>query len=87
MAVYRLVCVLGHPSVVTVLTRCSLALPRYFLADEKQSRCLTDKIYLPTVVGGRVIWPLGYPEEASAAAFPQHVHHADEMFQVSPQAI
>jgi hypothetical protein len=52
-----------------VLTRCSLPLPTYFLADEKHSHCLTDKVYLPTIVCGRVIWHLSYSEEASAAAF------------------
>src|SRR5712691_4844551 len=46
-------------------------LPTYFLADEKHSRCLTDKVYLPTIVSGRVIWHLGYTEEASATAFTQ----------------
>jgi hypothetical protein len=69
MALYRLVCALGGQSVVTVLTRCRLPLPTYFLADEKHSRCLTAKVYLPTIVCGRVIWHLGYTEEASAAAF------------------
>src|SRR5215470_10181517 len=71
MALYRLVCALGRQSLVTALTRCGLALPAYFLADEKHSRCLTDKVYLPTIVSGRVIWHLGYTEEASAAAFTQ----------------
>src|SRR6266702_4667558 len=71
MALYRLVCALGQQSLVTVLTRCSLPLPVYFLADEKHSRCLTEKVYLPTIVRGRVIWHLGYTEEASAAAFTQ----------------
>jgi hypothetical protein len=71
MALYRLICALGQHSLVAVLTRCGLPLPVYFLADEKHSRCLTDKVYLPTVVSGRVIWHLGYTEEASAAAFTQ----------------
>ena len=71
MALYRLVCALGGQSVVTVLTRCGLPLPTYFLADEKHSRCLTAKVYLPTIVCGRVIWHLGYTEEASAAALTQ----------------
>ena len=71
MALYRLICALGQQSVVTVLTRCGLPLPVYFLADEKQSHCLTDKVYLPTIVCGRVIWHLGYTENASAAAFTQ----------------
>src|SRR5215510_8939335 len=71
MALYRLICALGQQSVVTVLTRCGLPLPVYFLADEKHSHCLTDMVYLPTIVRGRVIWHLGYTENASAAAFTQ----------------
>ena len=71
MALYRLVCALGQQSLVGVLTRCGLPLPVYFLADEKHSYCLTDKVYLPTIVTGRVIWHLGYTTEASAAAFTQ----------------
>jgi hypothetical protein len=43
----------------------------YFLADEKHSRCLTEKVYLPTIVCGRVIWHLGYTTEASAVALTQ----------------
>src|SRR6266567_3311838 len=71
MALYRLVCAFGQHSVVTVLTRCGLPLPPYFIADEKHSRCLVEKVYLPTIVSGRVLWHLGYTEEASAAAFTQ----------------
>ena len=59
MALYRLICAFGHHSLVTVLTRCGLPLPVYFLADEKHSRCLTDKVYLPTIVRGRGLWHLG----------------------------
>ena len=68
MALYRLICALGYQSLVTVLTRCGLALPAYFLADEKHSHCLTAKVYLPTIVCGRVIWHLDYTESASATA-------------------
>jgi hypothetical protein len=71
MALYRLVCALGQQSVVPVLTRCGLPLPVYFLADEKHSHCLTDNVYLPTIVRGRVLWHLGYTKHASAAAFTQ----------------
>jgi hypothetical protein len=71
MALYRLLCAFGHHSLVTVLTRCDLPLPTYFLADEKHSRCLTNKVYLPTIVCGRVLWHLGYTEAASTAAFTQ----------------
>ena len=45
MALYRLICAFGHQSLVSVLTRCGLPLPVYFLADEKHSRCLTAKVY------------------------------------------
>src|ERR1700752_4298628 len=69
MALYRLVCALGHQGLVTVLTWCGWPLPTYFLADEKHSRCLTAKVYLPTIVSGRVIWHLGYTKTASAAVF------------------
>jgi hypothetical protein len=69
MALYRMVCALGQQSLVCVLTRCGLPLPVYFLADEKHSHCLTDTVYLPTIVCGRVIWHLGYTEHASATAF------------------
>jgi len=69
MALYRLVCALGQQSLVGVLTRCGLPLPVYFLADEKHSHCLTDKVYLPTIVCGRVLWHVGYTTEASTAAF------------------
>src|SRR5256885_4793019 len=71
MALYRLVCALGQQSLVTVLTRCGLALPVYVLADEKHSTCLAAKVYLPTIVHGRVIWHLGYTTEPSAAALTQ----------------
>src|SRR6267378_7398135 len=69
MALYRLVCALGQQSLVAVLTRCGLPLPVYLLADEKHSKCLTDKVYLPTIVRGRVIWHLGYSASKSATAF------------------
>jgi hypothetical protein len=71
MALYRLICALGHQSLVVVLTRCGLPLPVYLLADEKHSRCLAEKVYLPTIVSGRVLWHLGYTEAASAAALTQ----------------
>jgi hypothetical protein len=71
MALYRLICAFGRQTLVVVLTRCGLPLPTYFLVDEKHSHCLTDKVYLPTIVRGRVLWHLGYTEAASAAAFTQ----------------
>jgi hypothetical protein len=71
MALYRLGGALGHQSLVSVLTRCGLPLPTYCLADETHSHCLTDRVYLPTIVRGRVIWHLGYTEEASTAALTQ----------------
>src|SRR5436305_5185168 len=72
MALYRLICALAQHSLVDVLTRCGLLLPRYILADEKHSRCLTDRVYLPTIVRGRVLWHLGYSNSKSAAAFTEY---------------
>jgi hypothetical protein len=71
MALYRLVCALGQQQLVTVLTRCALPLPVYSLADEKHSRCLTERVYLPTIVSGRVTWHLGYSASKSAVAFTE----------------
>ena len=71
LALYRLVCACGRQSLVTVLTWCGLPLSVYVLADEKHSHCLTEKVYLPTIVSGRVLWHLGSTEEASAAALLQ----------------
>ena len=89
MALYRVICAFGQHSVVTVLTRCGLPLPRYILADEKHSRCLTERVYLPTIVSGRVIWHLGYSASKSAAAFTASygefhrvAHQEDPSYQV-----
>ena len=71
MALSRLVCALGQQNLVAVLTQCALPLPVYILADEKHSRCLTEKVYLPTIVSGRVIWHLGYSDSKSAGAFTE----------------
>src|SRR5262249_30282108 len=58
MALYRVICAFGQHSLVTVLTRCGLPLPTSILADEKHSHCLTERVYLPTIVRGRVLWHL-----------------------------
>ena len=71
MALYRLLCALGQQSLVPGRTRCGLPLPVYVLADEKHSRCLTAKVYLPTIVCGRVLWHLGSTTHASTAACTQ----------------
>src|SRR5262245_47223347 len=55
LALYRLLCAFGHQSLGSVLTRCGLPLPVYFLADDKHSRCPTAKVSLPTIVCGRVL--------------------------------
>ena len=55
---HRLLCAFGHQRLGALLTRCGLPLPTYVLADEKHSRCLAAKVYLPTIVmvGGWGIW-------------------------------
>ncbi len=69
MAAYRLICAIGRTCLVALLTRCKLPVPEYFHADEKHSHCLSEKVYLPTIVCGRVIWHLGYTTDKSAEAF------------------
>ena len=71
MALYRVICAFGQQHVVPVLTRCGVPLPTYILADAKPSRCLTARVYLPTIVRGRVIWHVGYSASKSAAAFTE----------------
>jgi hypothetical protein len=71
MSLYRLVCALGQQSLVIVLLKCHLPLPAYILADEKHSKCLTERVYLPTIVSGRVMWHLGYSDSKSAVAFTE----------------
>src|SRR5712671_1047856 len=71
MALYHFICALGHHSLVTVFVKCRLALPVSILADEKHSRCLTDRVSLPTIVSGRVMWHLGYSASKSAVAFTE----------------
>src|SRR5215475_6148871 len=89
MALYRLVCALGQQSLVAVLTRCGLPLPVYILAGEKHSRCLTERVSLPTIVRGRVLWHLGCSASKSAAAFTASygafhrlAHQEDPSYQV-----
>jgi hypothetical protein len=36
-----------------------------------EAHCLTGKVYLPTIVSGRVLWHLGYSASKSAAAFTE----------------
>jgi hypothetical protein len=64
-------------------------LPTYILADEKHSRCLTERVYLPTIVRGRVLWHLGYRASKSATAFTASygefhrvAHQEDPSYQV-----
>jgi len=71
MALYRLICALGRHRLVSVWLKCHLPLPAYLLADEKHSKCLTERLYLPTIVSGRVLWHLGYSDSKSAVAFTE----------------
>jgi hypothetical protein len=68
MALSRLGCTLGPHRLVRVLTRCGRPLPTDFWADEKPRHWLPAQGSLPTIVRGRVLWHLGYTQDASAAA-------------------
>ena len=69
MSIYRLICSVGRNRLVRLLTCCHLSLPPYFIADEKHSHCLAQRVYLPTIGCGRVIWHLGYTTAKSVSAF------------------
>jgi hypothetical protein len=71
MTLYRLLCAVSRHGLVSVLLKCHLSLPAYILADEKHGKCLTERVYLPTIVSGRVIWHLGYSDSKSAVAFTE----------------
>jgi len=71
MALYRVLCAFGQQHMVPVLTRCRVPLPTYILADEKHSHCLTARVYLPTIVQGRLIWHVGYSASKSVVAFTE----------------
>ena len=45
MALYRLLCALGQHGLVSVRLKCHLPLPAYILADERHSKCLTERVY------------------------------------------
>jgi hypothetical protein len=69
MSVYRLLCAFGRTGLVTFLTRCYLSLPDYFIVDDKHTHCNKERVYLPTIVCGRVIWHLSYTTGKSVEAF------------------
>src|SRR5262245_2237403 len=71
MALYRVLCAFGQQHMVPVLTRFRVPLPTYILADEKHSHCLTARVYLPTIVRGRLIWHVSYSASKSAVAFTE----------------
>jgi hypothetical protein len=68
MALYRLICALGHYSLVNGLVTCHLPLPASILADAKHRKCLTQRVYLPPIVSGRVLWHLGSRASQRAVA-------------------
>jgi transposase-like protein len=69
MSIYRFVCGFGRQSLVMFLYRCGLQLPEYIQADEKHSKCRAEKVYLPTITSGFIVWHLGYVTNKNADAF------------------
>lgn len=70
-ALYRLVCAQGREGVVEPLLKAGLRLPEDFEADEKHSACEGQKLYLPTVTAGPVVWSLACCDNKSAPALTQ----------------
>ena len=67
MALYRLVCAFGHQGLVTVLTRCGLPLPTYFLADEKHSHWVVYLYAADNSIGPSIGYnlPISRPSEGT----------------------
>src|SRR6266853_2840448 len=55
----------------TICPSSPMALYRLVCALGQHSHCLTDKVYLPTIDSGRVMWHLGYSASKSAVAFTE----------------
>jgi len=86
MSIYRVLSSFGKAKLVQLLVRCGLPLPQYFQGDEKHSHCLGEKVYLPTIVEGRVIWHLGYTTDKSAQSFQEsYGEFKDAALEVEPE--
>ena len=60
MSLYRIICAFGKYSIPAILHKTGIPLPRYAQADEKHTKCLQEKGYIPLLTSGHVIWHIDY---------------------------
>jgi len=65
---YRAELALGRPAIVGTTVKAAERLPAHLLADEKHTKLLGQKVYVPTVVGGGCILGATLSEGADAKA-------------------
>lgn len=60
LALYRIICAFGKYSLEHVLTKAGVPLPKHVQVDEKHTKCLGQKGYIPIVSSGHAIWHIDY---------------------------
>lgn len=60
MSLYRIICAFGKYSTEKVLAHAGISLPEYIQVDEKHTKCLGKKGYIPIISSGHIIWHIDY---------------------------
>lgn len=85
MALYRLLCAFGKYSLEHTLSTAGVSLPKHVQADEKHTKCLGEKGYIPIVSSGHAIWHIDYvdtvDEEVLEASYRQFAVEAKKIGQ------
>ena len=62
MSLYRIICAFGKYSIPDILNTVGIALPKNCQVDEKHTKCLGEKAYIPLLTSGHAIWHIDYVE-------------------------
>ncbi len=62
MALYRIICTFGKYSLPSIFYKAGLTLPKNAQVDEKHTKCMGDKGYIPMLTCGHTIWHIDYVE-------------------------
>jgi hypothetical protein len=60
ISLYRIICAFGKYSLSHILTKAAVPLPKHVQVDEKHTKCLGEKGYIPIVSSGHAIWHIDY---------------------------
>ncbi len=86
MSLYRIICSLGKYSLCQVLGKAGLTLPKNILADEKHSKCLGEKGYIPLITSGHTTWHIDYVESVEEKVLEDSYKSFDQQVkEVNPQ--